>query len=128
MTRRTFLYSAAAAPLAAASPSNRPVLCIFSKHMAQFNYDELGSNAKQIGFEGIDLTVRAKGHVLPERAAQDLPRAADAIRDALPHLAGPHRTIGDRQRGRHLHVGIGNNAGHHDDGLFARLPALDALG
>jgi L-ribulose-5-phosphate 3-epimerase len=80
MTRRTFLYSAAAAPLAAAPASNKPVLCIFSKHMAQFNYDELGKNARQAGFDGVDLTVRPKGHVLPERAAEDLPRAADAIR------------------------------------------------
>src|SRR5205085_2743537 len=48
--------------------------------MAQFNYDELGKNAKQIGFDGVDLTVRAKGHVLPENATADLPRAYDAIR------------------------------------------------
>jgi sugar phosphate isomerase/epimerase len=48
--------------------------------MAQFNYDDLGKNAKQVGFDGVDLTVRAKGHVAPERAAEDLPRAVDAIR------------------------------------------------
>jgi sugar phosphate isomerase/epimerase len=48
--------------------------------MAQFTYDELGKNAKQVGFDGVDLTVRAKGHVSPDRAVQDLPRAADAIR------------------------------------------------
>jgi L-ribulose-5-phosphate 3-epimerase len=66
--------------MAAAVPPGKPVLCIFSKHMAQFNYDELGKNAKQAGFDGVDLTVRPKGHVLPERAAEDLPRAAEAIR------------------------------------------------
>jgi L-ribulose-5-phosphate 3-epimerase len=80
MTRRTFLCSAAAAPLAVAATPNRPVLCIFSKHLAQFNYDELGKHAKQVGFDGVDLTVRPKGHVLPDRAAADLPRAASAIR------------------------------------------------
>jgi sugar phosphate isomerase/epimerase len=48
--------------------------------MAQFGYAELGRTAKQMGFDGVDLTVRAKGHVLPERAAEDLPKAADAIR------------------------------------------------
>lgn len=58
----------------------KPPICIFSKHMAQFDYDELGKNAKQIGFDGVDLTVRAKGHVLPENATADLPRAYDAIR------------------------------------------------
>jgi sugar phosphate isomerase/epimerase len=48
--------------------------------MAQFNYGELGKNARQVGFDGVDLTVREKGHVLPERAAQDLPKAVEAIR------------------------------------------------
>ena len=48
--------------------------------MAQFGYDELGKNAKAVGFGGVDLTVRAKGHVEPERAAEDLPRAVNAIR------------------------------------------------
>lgn len=78
MTRRLFLATAAA-PLARGA-SSRPALCIFSKHMAQFNYEELGKHAKQLGFDGVDLTVRAKGHVLPERAAQDLPRAVETIR------------------------------------------------
>ena len=81
MKRRHFLASLATAPLAAApSDRSKPQLCIFSKHMAQFGYAELGRTAKQMGFDGVDLTVRAKGHVLPERAAEDLPRAADAIR------------------------------------------------
>jgi sugar phosphate isomerase/epimerase len=33
------------------------------------------------GFQGIDLTVRKGGHVLPERAPEDLPKAAAAIRN-----------------------------------------------
>jgi sugar phosphate isomerase/epimerase len=32
------------------------------------------------GFDGADLTVRKGGHVLPERATEDLPRAVEAIR------------------------------------------------
>ncbi len=73
----------AAAPFAAAAaPANRPTLCIFSKHMAQFGYEDLAKNAKQVGFEGVDLTVRAKGHVEPANAAADMPRAVEAIRAA----------------------------------------------
>src|SRR5919112_251541 len=82
MNRRDFLATMAAAPPVAAAPAERtrPQLCIFSKHMAQLGYTELGRTAKQMGFDGVDLTVRPKGHVLPERASEDLPRAADAIR------------------------------------------------
>src|SRR3954452_15579054 len=81
MTRRTVLGAVAAAPFVAAAPEpSRPPLCIFSKHMAQFGYDDLAKNAKQIGFDGVDLTVRAKGHVEPENAARDMPRAVEAIR------------------------------------------------
>ena len=79
MTRRSFLATAAAAPVMGAAPG-RPLLCIFSKHMAQLNFDEMGKHARQIGFDGVDLTVRPKGHVLPENAAKDLPRAYDVIR------------------------------------------------
>jgi L-ribulose-5-phosphate 3-epimerase len=79
MTRRTFVALSASAALNA-GPDKRPPICIFSKHLAQFNYEELASHARAIGFEGIDLTVRPKGHVLPERAAEDMPRALDTIR------------------------------------------------
>lgn len=83
MTRRTFVTTtavAAAAGAAVAQPGAHPPLCIFSKHMAKFNYDELGTHARQIGFDGIDLTVRPKGHVLPEHVAEDLPRAVETLR------------------------------------------------
>jgi sugar phosphate isomerase/epimerase len=35
--------------------------------------------AAEIGFDGVDLTVRSKGHVLPERVSQDLPKAIEAM-------------------------------------------------
>lgn len=48
--------------------------------MAQFTPSEMAKKAKEIGFGGIDLTTRPKGHVLPERANEDLPKAVDVIR------------------------------------------------
>jgi L-ribulose-5-phosphate 3-epimerase len=64
------------------SPSGgtRPSFCFFSKHLPELAWSELGKAVKDLGFDGVDLTVRANGHVLPERAADDLPRALDAIR------------------------------------------------
>jgi sugar phosphate isomerase/epimerase len=80
MDRREFLIAAAAAaPLAAASPG-KPDLCLFSKHLPKLGYNDLGKACKQFGFDGVDLTVRAAGHVLPERVSEDLPRAVEAIR------------------------------------------------
>lgn len=80
MDRRAFLTTVAAAPALGQAPRAKPVLCIFSKHMARFAWDELGEQAKRLGFAGVDLTVRPKGHVLPERVTEDLPRAVESIR------------------------------------------------
>ncbi len=42
----------------------------------------MAAMAWNIGFTGIDLTVREGGHVRPERVKQDLPEAVGMIRDA----------------------------------------------
>lgn len=82
LTRREFTLAAgiAAASAGRTAAQAKPALCIFSKHLARLNYDDLGKTSRQLGFAGVDLTVRAQGHVLPDRAAQDLPRAIEAIR------------------------------------------------
>jgi sugar phosphate isomerase/epimerase len=79
VTRRNFLI-AAATPLAAQSAKPRSPICFFSKHLPELSYTELAQWLHDAGFDGADLTVRPGGHVLPERAAQDLPRAVEAIR------------------------------------------------
>jgi L-ribulose-5-phosphate 3-epimerase len=48
---------------------------IFSKHLQFLNYKNLAEAAAEIGFNGVDLSVRNKGHVLPERVQDDLPNA-----------------------------------------------------
>ncbi len=55
------------------------VFCLFSKHLPELNWSDLGRAVKDAGFDGVDLTVRPAGHVLPERAADDLPRAIEAL-------------------------------------------------
>jgi len=55
---------------------------IFSKHLQFLDYQDMANAAKAIGFDGVDLTVRPKGHVLPERVKEDLPRATEAIKNA----------------------------------------------
>jgi sugar phosphate isomerase/epimerase len=86
-TRREVLLGAAAS-LAAASalpaapdnkPAGKPALCLFSKHLPHLGYKDLARTLRELGFPGVDLTTRAEGHVLPERAAEDLPKAFDAL-------------------------------------------------
>lgn len=91
-SRRSFVRAASlAASLeviggsAAASKGPGPfkgTLCLFSKHLPDTSPPRLAQLVKQLGFDGVDLTVRRRGHVLPENAVQDLPRAVAAIRDA----------------------------------------------
>jgi sugar phosphate isomerase/epimerase len=95
VSRREFLQVSSASAIAggvAFSPSRgegvpaaarepfRGTLCLFSKPVPQLNWQELARSTKDAGFDGIDLTVRRGGHVLPERAASDLPQAVAAIR------------------------------------------------
>jgi sugar phosphate isomerase/epimerase len=75
MKRREFLATATAPALLAQAPAAKPMLCLFSKHAAKLNYQDLGKFSKQVGFAGIDLTVRPGGHVLPEKVTDDLPVA-----------------------------------------------------
>jgi len=55
---------------------------IFSKHLQWLDYDAMARTAAQLGFDGVDLTVRPNGHVLPENVVRDLPKAVEAIRKA----------------------------------------------
>lgn len=57
-------------------------ISIFSKHLQFLDYKHTGEMAAELGFSGVDLTVRPKGHVLPERVKSDLPKAISAIKKA----------------------------------------------
>ncbi len=85
-TRRDFIKSAAAFSVTSALPnvalSNgfNGTICLFSKHLPTMDWARMAQAVKKLGFGGIDLTVRPGGHVLPERAVEDLPKAVAAIR------------------------------------------------
>jgi len=52
---------------------------IFSKHLQFLDYKETGEMAAELGFDGVDLTVRPKGHIFPENVKKDLPKAIKEI-------------------------------------------------
>jgi L-ribulose-5-phosphate 3-epimerase len=70
---------AASAQPSAPTPPRQSVLCFFSKHLPDLGWSELARAVMDAGFDGVDLTVRPGGHVLPERAPDDLPAAVEAI-------------------------------------------------
>ena len=96
LSRRNFLSKTAAAGsfiavapiLGCASSSvanpatDRLQLHVFSKHLQFLDYQAAAETAAEIGFDGVELAVRPKGHVLPERVEDDLPKAVAAIREA----------------------------------------------
>lgn len=90
--RRTFVGGAVAAAAAVAAPraalaadshaAERPDICAFIKFVQSLSYDEMADRIAEIGFDGIESTVRRKGHVLPERVKEDLPRQLEAVKRA----------------------------------------------
>jgi L-ribulose-5-phosphate 3-epimerase len=69
-------------PAPASARSFRGALCFFSKHLGELGPSEMAIAVKEAGFDAVDLTVRPKGHVEPQRVTDDLPRAVAAIRRA----------------------------------------------
>jgi len=64
------------------APAGKRTICVFSKHLQFLDYDRMAEAAAEIGFEGVDLTVRPGGHVLPENVERDLPKAVKAVKAA----------------------------------------------
>ena len=93
ITRRRFIrntiFSSAALPLigglstgyrqTSQAPSQLDIH-IFSKHLQFLSPESMAEAAAEIGFDGVDLTVRPKGHVLPEHAEEALPLAVEHIK------------------------------------------------
>ena len=92
MPRRSFLQQSAAIGMGNmvglnafansqmnASQSPIPPIQVFSKHLQFLNYQDLCEAVMEMGFDGIDLTVRPKGHVLPEKVKDDLPSVVEKM-------------------------------------------------
>ena len=103
MTRRTLIGALGALPILAqtspvpppaaesvvknyggASDPQRtaPMLCVLSSNMSKVPWEQLGDIARQMGFDGVDLTCYPGGHVEPAIIAVDLVRAFEVVRGA----------------------------------------------
>jgi hypothetical protein len=61
-------------------------ISVFSKCLQWLDYPGMAGITAEAGFDGVDLTVRAGGHVLPERVEEDLPKAVEAATKAGIHV------------------------------------------
>tara|TARA_R110002049_G_scaffold132849_2_gene292178 strand:- start:59 stop:1009 length:951 start_codon:yes stop_codon:yes gene_type:complete len=77
---------------------------LFSKHLQFLNYGQAGEKAAELGFQGLDLTVRPNGHVLPESVIQDLPKAIEAIKKGGSTCTMISTAIGDANNKTDINV------------------------
>jgi len=62
--------------------SEKMQVCIFSKQLQWLNYADMAKAVADMGYDGIDLTVRTDGHVIPANVETDLPKAVEAAEKA----------------------------------------------
>jgi len=92
-TRRRFLQTAsgvfagavvwkAQTPFCVSAEGFAPPVAVFSKvyQELKLTFEESAEVTAEAGLDGIDCAVRAGGEILPERAAEDMPRYAEALR------------------------------------------------
>lgn len=80
VSRRAVLAGAAALFATPATAGTKLKISIFSKHLHFVEGPELAKAASDLGFDGVDLTVRKGGHVLPERVKETLPPLVKILR------------------------------------------------
>jgi L-ribulose-5-phosphate 3-epimerase len=87
MNRRDFIGTTLTGTILAktdflfAKPALGMKISVFSKTLHWIeDYQTLADTVAEMGFDGIDLTVRPDGHVLPENVEKDLPKAVQAAK------------------------------------------------
>ena len=138
--RRTFLKKMAMAGLAvpALAPSElwpgmtsaAPDVCIFSKHLQWLEFEEMGAYVRDLGFDGIDLTVRRGGHVEPAEVVRKLPGAVRKIRKGgarVPMMTTNISDADDPHTAEVLETAAGEGIGFYRMDWYRYDPALEIL-
>ena len=83
MNRRQFLTTTAlAAPIlnAESRGKQRNPYCVFSKPLQMLSYDDLADLIAELGFDGIEGTIRPGGQITPEQVSDELPKMMEALK------------------------------------------------
>lgn len=62
-------------------------ICVFSKHLQEYDIATLAEKIQSVGITSIDLTVRDGGHVEPSQAKEKLPEAIEILHAAGVNVA-----------------------------------------
>lgn len=65
---------------AADAPAGRRKIGAFIKFIQSLTYEQLAETVAELGFDGIEATVRNKGYIQPEQVEDELPRLVEALR------------------------------------------------
>jgi sugar phosphate isomerase/epimerase len=84
LSRRQFHRITTASALAAMGVRPAPKkpkrsICAFIKFIQKLSYDDLAETIAELGFQGIEATIRPGGLIEPEDAPEELPKLADAL-------------------------------------------------
>ena len=84
MNRRTFIASSIVTSIPAVSAltarRERNPLCVFTKPFQSLSYDEMAEIIADLGFDGIEGTIRPGGHITPEQVPDELPKMVEVLR------------------------------------------------
>ena len=84
---RALVVSGLAMPFAesraveAASQNPKPRVCVYSEQFQSLSIPEFCQVLRQMGVDGLDLTVRPGGHIEPQNVGEELSAAVQAARD-----------------------------------------------
>ena len=102
---------------------------MFSKMFQSLDIVNTGEVIRDMGFDGVDLTVRPSGHVLPENAEVELPQAVKTLKDiglSVPMITTGITSDGDEYARAVLEAAADNGirllkTGYWNYGGFGRL-------
>ncbi len=72
-------HSTAQQPSAKNDSASQYEICAFIKFLQSLSYEELATTIAELGFDGVEATVRRGGYILPEQAADELPKFAEVL-------------------------------------------------
>jgi sugar phosphate isomerase/epimerase len=73
------VLTAGSSARSARATAGRNPICAFIKFVQSLSYDQLADAMAEIGFDGIEATVRRGGKIEPPQAVDELPKLVDAL-------------------------------------------------